>query len=145
EAPRLVLLAVLRAGAGRRHHHGHAAGRWTRHEASAEIPQGRRRGHARDRRAGRATPEGGEGQGIASRPASDGSCPGAAHVTKANGALSARPRESGDLSLVLDSRLRGNERSYASDVLHHQAWKWCVGPWPEPILMRFAAASAAVT
>jgi len=28
---------------------------------------------------------------------------------------------------------------------HHQAWKWCVGPWPEPILMRFAAASAAVT
>src|SRR5262249_15061302 len=29
--------------------------------------------------------------------------------------------------------------------VHHQAWKWCVGPWPEPILMRFAAASAAVT
>ena len=29
--------------------------------------------------------------------------------------------------------------------LHHQAWKWCVGPWPEPILIRFAAASASVT
>src|SRR5262249_34733317 len=36
-------------------------------------------------------------------------------------------------------------RPPAPDSLHHQAWKWCVGPWPEPILMRFAAASAAVT
>ena len=37
-AHRLVLLAVLRDGAGRHHHHRHAAGRRPRHEAGAEIP-----------------------------------------------------------------------------------------------------------
>src|SRR5262249_48103763 len=36
-------------------------------------------------------------------------------------------------------------RPPAPDSLHHHAWKWCVGPWPEPILMRVAAASAGVT
>src|SRR5262249_60373990 len=58
--------------------------------------------------------------------------------------LRSSPRKRGP-SLVLDSRLRGNGRSYASDVRHHQAWKWCVGPWPEPILMRLAAGGPAVT
>ena len=52
-APRVVLLAVLCDGAGRHHHHRHAAGRRPRHEAGAEISQGRRRGDARHRRARR--------------------------------------------------------------------------------------------
>ena len=38
-ASRLVLLAVLRHGAGRHHHHRHAAGRRARHEADAGIPE----------------------------------------------------------------------------------------------------------
>ena len=60
------------------------------------------------------------------------------------GSFRSSPRKRGP-SLVLDTRVRENERSYAPDVFHHQAWKWCVGPCPEPILRRFAAASAAVT
>jgi len=54
---RLVLLAVFRHGAGRHHHHRHAAGRRARHEAGAEIPESRRHRHARHRRVGRAAPE----------------------------------------------------------------------------------------
>ena len=56
-APRLVLLAVLRDGAGRHHRHRHAAGRRARHEADAEIPQCGRRREARHRRARRADAE----------------------------------------------------------------------------------------
>ena len=48
---RVVLLAIFHPGAGRRHHHRHAAGRRARHEA-ADIFEGRRRGDARYRRAG---------------------------------------------------------------------------------------------
>ncbi len=55
------------AGAGRRDHHRHAAGRRAGDEARAEVPQGRRRGHARHRRARRAAPEGGEVQGVSGR------------------------------------------------------------------------------
>ena len=54
---RLVLLAIHGAGAGRRHRHRHPARRRARHEARAEIPQGRRRREARHRRARRADPE----------------------------------------------------------------------------------------
>jgi hypothetical protein len=41
-----------------------------------------------------------------------------------------------------DARLAGSDETRA---IHHQAWKWCGGPWPDPILMRSAATSAAVT
>ena len=56
-AHRLVLLAVLRDGAGRRHHHRHAAGRRARHEARAGVAESRRRGHARHRGPRRAAAE----------------------------------------------------------------------------------------
>ena len=62
-AHRLVLLAVLRARARRRDHHRHAARRRSRHEAAA-VPQGRRRGDARHRRARRAASEGREVQDV---------------------------------------------------------------------------------
>src|SRR6266571_4049414 len=57
--PRLVLLPVLRDGAGRRDRHRHAARRRARHEADPAVPQGRRRGAPRHCRARRAAAEGG--------------------------------------------------------------------------------------
>src|SRR2546421_486011 len=48
-----LCLDIPHLAAGRHHHHGHAARRRRRHEA-AEIPQCRRRRHARHRGAGRA-------------------------------------------------------------------------------------------
>ena len=53
---RVVVLAVFHHGAGRHHRHRHAVGRGARHEA-AEVPQGRRRGRARLRRARHAEAE----------------------------------------------------------------------------------------
>ena len=50
-------LAVPDAAAGRHRHHRHPARRRRRHEADAEIPQCRRRGHARHRGARRAAAE----------------------------------------------------------------------------------------
>ena len=81
--PGLVLLSVLRAGAGRRHHHRHAAWRGARHEAGTKIPQGRRHRHPRHRRPRRAASEGGEVQEVRvgltperKRPPDDASPPG---------------------------------------------------------------------
>ena len=57
-APRLVLLAVLRLEPGDVIITGTPPGVGARHEAGAEVPQGRRRGHARHRRPRRADAEG---------------------------------------------------------------------------------------
>ena len=75
-AYRLVLLAILRDGAGRRHRHRHAAGRRARHEAGAGMAQGRRRGHPRHPGARRAEAEG-RGRKILIALRQKGKAPGA--------------------------------------------------------------------
>ena len=63
-------------GAGRHHHHRHAAGRGVRHEAGAGVAQARRRGDAGHRGAGRAEAEGGGGEVISAADKSiDYECP----------------------------------------------------------------------
>jgi hypothetical protein len=62
--PRLALLAILRAGAGRRHRHRHAARRRPGLQAGAEIFESRRRRASRYRRTGRAAAEDREVQDV---------------------------------------------------------------------------------
>ena len=66
-AHRLVLLAILRARAGRRDRHRHAAGRRLRHEAGAGLAESRRRGRTRRRGAGHADAEDRAVQGVMTR------------------------------------------------------------------------------